>query len=282
MNLTNQKFGFWTALYPIKKNNRIYWHCRCDCGEEKEVLQYSLASGKSKSCGCQSNNNKRFNDISDRTFGDLLVLEKTNKRDHGAVVWKCQCSCGNIVEWDVGRLQQTKHPHCGCKKSLIGETFGKLTVVKKVDKNSSDRSQYWLCQCECGGTTILSTGDLRSGKVIGCGCSKSIGEYNIAQILSKNNIIFQKEYTFPDLKDKKLLRYDFAILTEQGEVSRLIEFDGEQHINKNNSWYTNSGANHDFLKNKYAQKKNIPLVRIPYSKRDNITLEDLLQDSYLI
>lgn len=282
MDLTNKQFEKWTALYSIKKDKRIYWHCRCECGNEKDVLQYSLTAGKSKSCGCVANLNKKYKDIEGQKFGELTAVRKTNKRDNDAVVWECKCSCGNIVEWDVGRLQQTKYPHCGCQKSLIGKTFGKLTVIKKIEKISANRNQYWLCKCECGGSTILSTSDLHSGRVIGCDCSKSIGEYNIAQLLSMNNILFKNQYIFDDLKDKKHLRYDFAILDKNGKVKRLIEFDGEQHIDKNNTWYSNTLHKHDLMKNNYAKQHKIPLVRIPYTKRDCLSLEDLLGNSYLI
>ena len=68
---------------------------------------------------------------------------------------------------------------------------------------------------------------MKRGAVIGCGCTKSIGEYNIAKCLLDNNIPFEKEYVFSDLIDKKHLRYDFAILNKNQEVIRLIEFDGE-------------------------------------------------------
>ena len=36
------------------------------------------------------------------------------------------------------------------------------------------------------------------------------------------------------------------------------------------------------MKNEYALSHNIPLVRIPYWERDNITLEMILEDKYLI
>jgi len=29
-------------------------------------------------------------------FGRLTVIEKTDKRKNGSIVWKCQCDCGNI------------------------------------------------------------------------------------------------------------------------------------------------------------------------------------------
>lgn len=36
------------------------------------------------------------------------------------------------------------------------------------------------------------------------------------------------------------------------------------------------------MKNKYCLINNIPLVRIPYWERDNITLDIILGDKYLV
>lgn len=44
-------FGNWTLL---KKSSNATWLCRCKCGVEKLVRQDSLATGTSKSCGCES------------------------------------------------------------------------------------------------------------------------------------------------------------------------------------------------------------------------------------
>ena len=225
---------------------------------------------------------KSFKNLLGQTFGELTVLEKTEQRDQKSVVWKCQCSCGNIVYWPGDRLQQQKNPNCGCSKSLIGEKFGKLTVLKEVGR-SSTRDIIWECQCDCGTKLFLTTHALRDKRTIGCGCSKSIGEYNIAQCLSQNNISFKKEYTFSDLKDSGFLRYDFAIF-ENDKLIRLIEFDGEQHY-KDTSFFPDSLKTikkHDQQKNNYAKTHNIPLVRIPYSEKNNINLELLLGDTYLI
>jgi hypothetical protein len=38
----------------------------------------------------------------------------------------------------------------------------------------------------------------------------------------------------------------------------------------------------DKIKNNYAKEKNIPLVRIPYWERDNITLDLIMGNKYLI
>ena len=54
-DLTNQKFGKLTALYPIIGNNKsggVTWHCKCDCGNEKDIVLSNLISGNTTSCGC--------------------------------------------------------------------------------------------------------------------------------------------------------------------------------------------------------------------------------------
>lgn len=53
IDLTGQRFGFWTVLRKAeKKSSCAVWLCRCVCGREVEVMSQSLRYGKSKSCGC--------------------------------------------------------------------------------------------------------------------------------------------------------------------------------------------------------------------------------------
>lgn len=56
-NIENQRFGHLVALCPTRSNKRgqMYWLCKCDCGNEKEILSTHLLSGKIKSCGCAKN-----------------------------------------------------------------------------------------------------------------------------------------------------------------------------------------------------------------------------------
>lgn len=52
--MIGQKFGRWTVVSFDRrcKHHRKYWICRCECGEEKSVIQENLKNGRSKSCGC--------------------------------------------------------------------------------------------------------------------------------------------------------------------------------------------------------------------------------------
>jgi len=54
---------------------------------------------------------------------------------------------------------------------VVGDVFGRLTVVAFAGKNRHDRSA-WHCRCECGTEKVLAGSDLRSGKIISCGCAR--------------------------------------------------------------------------------------------------------------
>ena len=71
------------------------------------------------------------------------------------------------------------------------------------------------------------------------------------------------------------------------QIERLIEFDGEQHfLNRKGLWNSKETLKdiqqRDEEKNQWARLHKIPLVRIPYTERDNITLDIIMGDKYLI
>lgn len=47
IDMTGKKVGKWTVLRYLGDS---YWLCRCECGNEKPVVAYSLRSGKSNGC----------------------------------------------------------------------------------------------------------------------------------------------------------------------------------------------------------------------------------------
>jgi len=54
---------------------------------------------------------------------------------------------------------------------LTGQQFGRLTVIKRVENDKYDRTQ-WLCKCDCGHNIITKSYYLRSGDTQSCGCLK--------------------------------------------------------------------------------------------------------------
>jgi len=160
------------------------------------------------------------------------------ERQNGHIMWHCQCECGNEIDVISSSLTSGNTQSCGClkkenayfvqyKKNLVGQKFGKLTVLEETNKREYEKV-IWKCKCDCGNIVYLNTGRLKSGNDISCGCLKySYGVTNIINILNKNNIKYTKEYHFLNLPNRF---YDFAIFNEDNILIRLIEFDGEQHF----------------------------------------------------
>jgi hypothetical protein len=55
---------------------------------------------------------------------------------------------------------------------LINQRFGRLVVMYSVPAKPRRK---WKCQCDCGNTTMLDTGHLRSGNTQSCGCLSPFG-----------------------------------------------------------------------------------------------------------
>lgn len=53
-------------------------------------------------------------------------------------------------------------------KDETGKRYGKLIVVRY---DHGKDGAYWLCQCDCGMTTVVSGANLRKGKTKSCGCA---------------------------------------------------------------------------------------------------------------
>ena len=290
INLLNQRFGSLVAIEETteRKNKSVVWKCKCDCGTEIFVSTKELRSDGVTSCKqCKAKRQpitQRREDLVVRTFNRLTVLEKTNKRRRDCFVYKCQCSCGTICEVCSRDLLNGSTQSCGCLryKYKIGDVINNRKILDYA--GTKGNNFYYHCQCLfCGREYDALAHTLDS--TISCGCQKSIGEYNIANLLHDNGITYIKEYQFPG----SLYRYDFAILNRENLPIRLIEFDGEQHYIQNiksSGWNTYTKYEityqNDLQKNQLAKEHNLPLVRIPYWERDNISLDLILGDKYLI
>lgn len=54
-------------------------------------------------------------------------------------------------------------------EDLKNKKFNKLTVINKLEERSSN-AVLWLCTCECGNKTKVTTSKLKSGHTKSCGC----------------------------------------------------------------------------------------------------------------
>ena len=93
-DLTGQRFGMLTALYPTEKrasNGGVRWHCICACGKETnpDPTMNNLTRYHTLSCGCRKNSKweifiqkylekNNINFIPQKTFVDCLNKKKTS------------------------------------------------------------------------------------------------------------------------------------------------------------------------------------------------------------
>lgn len=134
-SILGQKFGKLTVLYRIdNENNRGYWHCKCDCGNECNVNTSNLISGHTRSCGClhkEVQHNRRI-DLTGQRFGKLIALYPVlTKKDDKQPYWHCKCDCGVEKDIQAGCLKAGVVKSCGCIKSL-----GEENIIKVLKENN--------------------------------------------------------------------------------------------------------------------------------------------------
>ena len=228
--------------------------------------------------------------LSGQQFNYLTVLgevPKAERRNPKRVEWRCQCECGNITTVITNYLTSGHTKSCGCHrastarknftKDLTGKVFNSLTALEPTENRGADGSIVWKCQCKCGNIHYASTNSLNNGAIGSCGCQRSRGESKINSLLFENEVNYQTQFWFKDLKDKKYLYFDFAILNNDGSIKCLVEYQGIQHYNPevlHGSW-KNAPQEHDKMKREYCKKKNICLIEIPYTDFEIIDWEYL-------
>ena len=285
---TGNKYGAWTVLELVKKDNKSYWLCECECGTQRLILGSYLRKGKTKSCGCQRNINRHI-DITNQRFGRLIALYPINLNSGKGIKWHCKCDCGNETDVALSSLRQGSTKSCGClhkelaseanKKNIIGQKFGLWTVLEELPERNENQKIVYKCKCDCGTIKNVVGGNLLNGLSQSCGClNMSHGELKIHNLLTKNNIDFIQEYHPENSDIFQNARYDFYIPSQK----LLIEYDGKQHFQVKGSGWNESFEEiqkRDSKKNEWALKNGFTLIRIPYTRYDDLCIEDLMVDT---
>lgn len=278
LDLANQKVNMLTAIENIgsDKNHKSLWLCKCECGNTLTIRGSDFKKGHYISCGCS----RKINEIGN-TYGKLTVIKEDTSKNKKNPYWYCKCSCGNPVFISVkgSYLRDGSVSSCGRCNDVIDETgkkYSKLLVLER-DWENKNSGAYWKCKCDCGNIVSVLGTNLRKNITTSCGCIHSKGELKIQKILREMNIPFIQQYSFKDLKDKGLLKFDFAIIKDK-EVVLLIEYQGEQHYFEKRSFKNKKfedGLKRDELKRNYCLNNNYNLIEIPYTDYDKINKEYL-------
>ena len=178
-DLTGQKFGRLTVVERAvgKDKRRVYWLCRCDCGNMKTTLKQQLKNGMCRSCGCLNveANKSRIVNLTGKKVGRLTVIEQAESRN-GKLYWLCKCECGTTKEVVASSLQGNRVISCGCAKivhgDLTGKRFGRLVVLECPRRVDYRKRRVWKCICDCGNEVDVVTDTLVSGDKSSCGCAQ--------------------------------------------------------------------------------------------------------------
>ena len=231
------------------------------------------------------------NNLTGCKFHYLNVLKPTEKRNSGgSILWECQCDCGNITYATSTELKSGHKKSCGClqkkiaskigQKNLIdltGQRFGKLVVISKNKSKKTPNGStvvFWNCKCDCGNSCIISGNSLKAKHAQSCGCIKSLGEQKISKMLNEANIFYEREKIFKNSS----FRFDFFV-----ENQYIIEYDGKQHF-QDSQWGNHlktakETQKRDKEKNNWCKEHNIPIIRIPYTIFNQLTIKDLLLET---
>lgn len=265
-----------------KTRIRTHCRCKCDCGKEVITVVDNIVHGSKRSCGCDSMERriqKIRKDLTGQKFGRLFVNSMEWGED-GKGIAHCICDCGNTISVNSADMSCGHTQSCGClQRERASETNTKdwtgvtsstgITFLRQAKKNNTGQ---WLWECKCGmcsNTFIILPATVMDGTTASCGCKiRSAGEEIIKQYFDNNDVAYEMQYSFPDCRDKGILKFDFAIFTEN-QLSCLVEYDGKQHFQPieyfgGEEGYTKT-VRRDEIKNTYCEENGINLVRIPYS-----------------
>jgi hypothetical protein len=176
---------------------------------------------------------------------------------------------------------------CGkCSFKAMGEARRKTTdeFVKQAkevhghDRYDYSRAEYKggrerieiICPKEDHGSFWTMPSSHTSLKT-GCPrCNYSHLETAIAKALDKAGIEYEPQWSFPDCKDAKRLRFDFWL----PKLKALIEGDGKQHFMAV-SFHGHlsdfeGGRRKDLIKNNYCRKKKHHLLRASFSEASGV------------
>lgn len=248
LDLTGDQYADLTVIGAGKSKGS--WRCRCRCGNEIETSTNNLRTASVMSCGCRKKTiwhrhlhpavgTNRYKDRSGETFGKLTFVEYV-RTDECRAIWKLDCACGNTTEASAKTVVAGHKTSCGCAieergqnvakklrgrpqpllrnaEQSIGRTYGKLTVRSVHYPEGTNAKPLARCICECGTEKVCPVNDLRTGRIITCGCGVTVStaEQNLADLVAHHTKVTQQ---------KNINGWVYDICVEEAKL--LIEYNG--------------------------------------------------------
>ena len=148
-------------------NNNTLVIAVCYCGKEFQTAATRLRGGKIMSCGCGLSK-----DIAGEKLGGVTAIEKTDKRLHGSVIWKCFCDyCQHIVELPLSYITRKNRTSCGCYVKSGSEHHAYNPKLR-----DEDRSVRLVADSKIFARTVFERDNY---KCIICGSNKKLNAHHL-------------------------------------------------------------------------------------------------------
>ena len=264
----------------LRSNAPVYYICQCDCGNIISLTKPKIL--KRQIYGCVKCNKKDFSKYINQKINSWTILEYIKEERK----FRCKCECGTIKDVNCYNLINNQSKDCGCGRSekmsdirsidcLVGQTFGRLTVIEEIGKNKWGKT-ICKCKCECGNEIEVLSNSLRTNHTISCGCVKSQTPYEIKKYLNELGYEAQMEKRIDLEEHENISCMYFDLYVEK--LNLAIEYDGKPHFTpidwagKGINWAIENlklAEYRDNIKDKACYDRGIFLLRIPYTRKDN-------------
>ena len=268
------------------------------CGYKWEVDPWSLLRKQIKQCPKCSNKWKRDTDSFKKEVAELYNGEyevigeyvSTNILIHmkhticGHEFMRTPCAFKQGVRCPICRRPNYNETTATFSSRLLEKHGGKYTMLTEY-KNAKSLISVRCNKChqvwDCTPDNLMR----------GHGCPHYVtsrGEASIERWLIANGLKYKPQYSNRECRDKRALRFDFAIFLPGSDTpALLIEYDGVQHFRATRfcSDMTNTECEKnlsdvkrkDEIKENFCKEKRIPLLRIHYKDFDKI--DKILEDN---
>lgn len=268
------------------KNAKEKLHFKCDKGHDCYINWNNFKSGKR--CKDCSNQNKAkalrhsydyVKNFYEEHSYKLIDKKYVNELTHLETI----CPNGHLYRSTFNTFKKSVRCPCNNKTRGVKHTYEYVyNYIKSnnyllLSKNYVNSYTKLEIKCENNHIYLGNFHNFKSGYRCPY-CNESKGEKRIAEFLNKKEIKYEREKTFKDCKNKRLLPFDFYLT----HFNLLIEYDGIQHFEPKECFgdieQFHLTQKNDFIKNEYAKRASIPLIRISYKDFDKIEtiLEEIL------
>ena len=304
------KYGCLTIIgvTPIDENNRYErmlgptYRCACECG--KEVIKNEIAflekrhrfctesmrrnrkdrwlfaeSDRKNQCGLKTAQEEKKKATYKRVFDSSYEMHLSGMIHESLEVLECVDeqyeelhSISDLRKKGGGTYYVYKKYRCRCylcgKEQMVKSSA--FSINPPTEYGYDAYNGYWSrAYCDCHPVSSF--------------------QWIVTKLLKENNVPYRVEISFPDLYGigkVNLLRFDFGIYDDAGEIKCLIECQGEQHYKPVDEFggelqFVTQRKN-DELKRAYVEEHGIPLYEIPYKNKKYELVEAFLREKHII